>query len=194
MGANNVENVSVGKPKVGGAVYRGGIDSDVPTSANASLGSDFACLGYCSDAGVVNSNSMTTTEIHAWGGDLVAVPNGSQQDNFKIVLIESKNADALKAIYGDTNVTGTAETGITIKANSKDREPGVWVDDMELSGNFKKRIVIPDGRVTAVADVAYVDNDVIKYEVTVSALPDSTGNTHYEYIIGATGATGATNG
>ena len=44
-----------------------------------------------------------------------------------------------------------------------------------------ERIVIPRGKVTAVGDTVYVDNDVAGYDITITALPDSTGNYSYEY-------------
>lgn len=191
---NTVSNVSVGKPKVGGAVYKAPAGTTAPTTANAALDAAFKCLGYVSDAGVVNSNSMETQDIKAWGGDIVATPVAQQKDTFKLMLIESLNVEVLKATYGDTNVTGDLATGITVTANSKIREPGVWVIDQELTDNTKKRIVIPDGQVSAVGDITYKDDTVIGYDLTITAFPDSDGNSHYEYIIGATGATGATNG
>lgn len=195
MASNNtVSNVSVGKPKVGGAVYKAAEGTTLPNDASTALAAAFKCLGYCSDAGVVNSNSMQTAEVKAWGGDIVATPVEQQTDTFQLTLIESLNPDVLKTVYGNTNVTGTLETGIAIQANSKLREKGVWAIDMELAGNVKKRLVIPDGQITAVGDISYVDNDVIGYKITITSLPDSDGNTHYEYIIGASGATGETNG
>ena len=45
-----------------------------------------------------------------------------------------------------------------------------------------KRIVVPCATVTNVSDIVYKDNDGIGYDVELSAEPDSTGNTHYEYI------------
>jgi hypothetical protein len=189
--SNAVENVSVGKPKIGGAVYRAPAGTTLPTDASTALAAAFTNLGYCSDAGVVNSNSMKTAEIKAWGGDIVATPVEQHPDAFKFVLIESKNPDVLKAVYGSDNVTGALATGIVVNANSKVRDKGVWAIDMELSENTKKRVVIPDGQVTTVGDITYVDNDVVGYEITISALPDSSGNTHYEYIVGAT-TTGTT--
>lgn len=182
---NTVSNVSVGKPKVGGAVYKAPAGTTAPTTANAALDAAFKCLGYVSDAGVVNSNSMETQDIKAWGGDIVATPVAQQKDTFKLMLIESLNVEVLKATYGNTNVTGDLATGITITANSKIREAGVWVIDQELTDNTKKRIVIPDGKVSAVGDITYKDDTVIGYDLTITAFPDSDGNSHYEYILGA---------
>lgn len=190
----DVGNVSVGKPKVTGAVWKAASTiaaASIPTDAVSALASAFAELGYVSDAGVVNSNSMATQQIKAWGGDIVATPVDSHPDTFKFTLIEHLNTNAEKATYGDDNVSGSLSTGITITANSSIREEGVWVIDQELAGDVKKRIVIPKGQVTAVGDITYSDSSVIGYELTVTALPDSNGNTHYEYLKAASGSSGS---
>ena len=53
---------------------------------------------------------------------------------------------------------------------------------MLLNGNTAKRIVAPDAVISALADVVYKDDDAVGYGVTLTCLPDSSENTHYEYI------------
>lgn len=179
---NTVTNVSAGKPKVGGAIYTAPLGTTLPTTADATLGAAFKCLGYVSEDGVVNSNSMSSETVKAWGGDTVLTTSSERPDTWQYTLIEMLNVDVLKLIYGADNVTGTLETGIAVKANNAEQDEFVLVIDMILRGGVLKRVVLPDGFVSEVGDITYNDTDAVGYETTVTAMPDSAGNTHYEYI------------
>lgn len=178
----NSNNVTAGKPKIGGSVFRAATTATAPTDATSSLGSAFKNLGYISEDGVKNNNSPETEDIKAWGGDIVLNTLTGKEDRFTFKLIEAMNIDALAAVYGSSNVTGTLESGITVKAKAEQSEAGLYVIDMVLKGGVVKRIVIPNASVSEVSEIAYVDNDAVGYEITITAVPDSSGYTHYEYI------------
>ena len=84
--------------------------------------------------------------------------------HLRISLIEATNVEVLKEVYGQDNVSGTLETGITIKANSKELEAHCLVIDMVLKGGNLKRIAIPNGKVSEIGEINYADADAIGYE------------------------------
>lgn len=187
--------VTAAKPVVGGAIAVAPSGTTLPSDATTALGAAFTQLGYITEEGLVNTNDISTDSIKAWGGDEVLTLYQGREDGFQYTLMDAMDVNVLKQVYGAENVTGTLSTGIkiTVKSNLELPEQVMVVDMILKDGNLK-RIVIPCARVTEVGDITYSDSDAVGYETTVKALPDSNGNTHYEYIHGPVGATGATGG
>ncbi|MBQ7265150.1 MAG: phage tail protein [Firmicutes bacterium] len=179
--ANTVNNVNVGKPLATGAVFYGATSLTLPTDATTSLASGFKAVGYVSEDGVTNTNSPETDLVHAWGGDVVMALQTSRDDVFTFTLIESANADVLKAVYGDDAVT-TGTGTISVSASQASLEARAWVIDMVLRNGGVKRIVIPNAVITEVGDITYKDDEIIGYPLTLTCMPDSSNKTHYEYI------------
>lgn len=194
--ANNKNYVTAGKPKVGGAVYRAPIGTTLPTDATTALPAAFVCLGYCSEDGLKNNNSRSSDSIKAWGGDKVLNPQTEKTDEYKLTLIETLNPEVLKTVYGESNVTGDLDGGLTVKANAEELGEYIWAFETIHSGNVLKRQVLPSGKITNVDEVTYDDKSAVGYAVTIAAQPDAEGNTHYEYLIkqGASGNGGESDG
>lgn len=179
---SDTKNVSVAKPKIGGAIFRAPYGTKLPTDAITELDTAFKQLGYLSDDGITNDNSPDSDTIKAWGGDTVKTIQNEKNDTFTYTFIECLNLEVLKAVYGDDNVSGTLEDGVVIKANSKPQEACSWVFEMVLNSTIVKRIVIPNAAVSEVGTISYKDDEAIGYETTIQAMPDTEGQTHYEYM------------
>lgn len=181
-GNNNAANVTAGKPKIGGAVFRAPKGTAVPTDATSELGAAFKCLGYCSQDGLTNGNDQSSNSTSAWGGDVVLNMLTAGADTFVFALIESMNAEVLKMVYGTDNVTVDSSGDISLAVNGGSDEEAVYVFDLILKGGALKRIVVPCASVTALGEIVYNDSDPVGYNVTLTAVNDSAGNSHYEYI------------
>lgn len=179
----NAKNTTTAKPKSGGAVYRAPIGTDLPTDAVTNLGDDYKELGYCSDDGLTNAIESESQDFKAWGGDVVDSQKTSTTVTLKLKLIEALNVETLKAVFGEENVSGSLDTGIHVKVNSKDVEESSWVVDMAMRDGAIKRIVIPDVKVSEISEIAYKHDEQVGYEVTLKALVDENGNYQDEYII-----------
>lgn len=179
----NAKNVSAAKPKVGGAAYYAPSGTTLPTDATTALDATFASLGYLSEDGLTNTPTIDSEELKAWGGDVVLPLQTGKSDHFSFTMLESLSEDVLKTYYGDSNVSGTLATGIAVAANALEHDEKSWAFEMVMRGGVLKRVVVPFGTVMEVGEVTYVDNGAVMYQVTLYTRPDSSGNTHYEYMI-----------
>lgn len=177
-----VTNVSAATPGVSGAIYRAPLGTSLPSDATTTLGADYVELGYVSEDGLVNTNSPETENIKEWGGTDVLNVLTEKTDEWQCTLIEVLNVNVLKAIYGANNVSGTLATGITVTANTDEQEEAIWVVDMVMRNGVLKRVVIPNGKISELGDITYKRDEAVGYEITLTGLADTYGNTHYEYI------------
>lgn len=180
---NTASYVSAGKPKTTGAIYIADTGSTLPTTASESLNSAFSCVGYISDAGVTNSNTRTNETVQAWGKVDVLSTQTERKDSWKFKMIEVLNTVVLAAVHGSGNVSGTLAAGIAVEVNADELEYHSWVIDQILTDGVLFRTVIPYAKITELADIVYNDTEPIGYEVTITAIEDSSGNFHYEYYL-----------
>jgi hypothetical protein len=189
MPSNNVAaNVSTGKPNITGGIYRAPLGTTLPSDASTALGGSFTALGYIAQGGVTHGFNIDSGEYRAWGGDLVLSYLNSKTHTFAFGMIEVLNKTTYETIYGEGNVSGTLNSGI--KATSPgggDMTEYVYVVELAMRDGAMKRIVIPDGKITAIGDVVYSDDTAVSYPVTITAQVDTSGNSHYEYIYKAAG-------
>lgn len=182
--ANNASNVTFGKPKVGGGIWRAPLGTTLPTDAVTALDAAFVNLGYIADTGVVNNNSPTVETIRAWGGDVVATPQTEKTDTYAFGFLEYLKKEVQETVHGKSNVSGDLDTGMSIRKNSTALDEYVYVIEQVLRGGVLSRTVIPDGAITEIGEVSYVDNDVAQYPVTITAMASDQidGDTAREYL------------
>lgn len=176
-------SVTAAKPAVGGAISMAALGTTLPTTADGTPAEAFAKLGYISDSGLTRAVELNTETVKAWGGDVVLVLHNSKVETFAFSLLDAHSIQVLKLVNGDTNVTGSAlSSGITVTSNNKDQPGHAFIIDMLEAGNTLHRIVIPNGILTSLENITYVDTGAEAYGVTITAVADAAGNTCYEYF------------
>lgn len=171
-------NVLVGVPdKVSGGVFMSESvleSAAYPVTDLATAPADMTAGGFISEDGVTESNESDTERIRAWGGDTVRVVQTDHTVTYSFTFLESKNADVLKAVYGDDNVTTTGGV-VKVLVNSDVLPHRSWAFEMK-DGDSRIRVFVPDGQITSRGEITYTHTGAIQYEVTVEAFPDADGN------------------
>lgn len=178
----DVTQVTAGKPKVGGHIFRAPLGTTLPKDATTALDAAFIDMGYAGEDGVTNANSPESTVINAWGGTPVLTIQESKEDTFQLTFISAENLEVQRMVYGTDNVTGTSfATGVTVTANAAELEEYIYVIEMIARGNIAHRVVIPCAKPTEIGEIVYSDTEAVGYDVTLGCTADASGNTHYEY-------------
>ena len=186
--ANTALNVSTGKPNIADGVYRAPLGTALPTDASTSLAGTYTSLGYIAQGGVTHGFNIDTGEYRAWGGELVLSYLNSKTHTFAFGMIEVLNKTTYETIYGTSNVSGALNTGISVTSKGGgDMTEYVYVFELAMRDGALKRIVVPDGKISAIGDVTYSDDTAVSYPVTITAQIDANGNDHYEYVYKAPG-------
>ena len=159
-----------------GGVFRAPIGTTLPTDTASALDAAFLArnIGFISDAGVIQTIGNDTTDIRAWQGNtVVRTLVNNTKVTYRLEMLETASV-SLETYYG--NFTGSAFE-VTGEAGLRQS----WVIQSEDEGNII-RIVIPDGQVTERGDTNYSSTDALRYPVTITAYPDSSGVSAYGYV------------
>jgi hypothetical protein len=187
MGTPSTTNVLVPGPLVTGGVLVAPTGTALPVDESTALNAAFNGLGFITDDGVENADSIDTDVVRAWGGIIIATTQSSRTATFAFTMAEYFNADVHKLVWGDAQVqvvpaTSNSGTKFKISASAYARTPlKSFVFDMLGDGTAKSRIVVPRGRVTDMENRTFVHTAVTGRGVTLTAFPDASGNSYYEY-------------
>src|SRR5699024_11053167 len=102
MAGTSSRNVAVGKPNlaVSAGVRTAPVGTARPTGVGGPYDSAYVSVGYVSDEGVTESSERSAEEIRARGGTTVRTVQTEFGTTLSLPLIESRNADTLKFVFG----------------------------------------------------------------------------------------------
>ena len=165
-----------------GGVLFGDTSVAAPTDATTALDPAWIKAGYIGEDGVVRTTDASDEKIKAWGGSTVKIVRTEHSITYTFTFLESANADVLKLIHGEENVT---ITGNKVKVNHTSKMPvrQSYVLDM-ADADTKIREYVADGQLATSGDVTFVHSDVIRYEVTIEAFPDESDVKAISFIDG----------
>src|SRR5699024_1995185 len=103
----NTAYVNVGKTdnSVSGGVSSAPLRTTLHADATTALDAAFTNYAFISEDGLTETNEKSSDKIKAWGGRIVKNLQTDSSASFSFSFIESSNADVLKAICGEDNVT-----------------------------------------------------------------------------------------
>lgn len=167
-----------------GAIFSAPLGTTVPTNATATLDAAFVDSGYVSEDGLSFTPEISTTDINEWNGSLVRRIKETFNGTLSWAHLET-NEQSLKNAFGDDAVTATAATqshGNQLAVSIAGDLPAAkaWVFKLK-DGDNRMLIVVPNGQITGVEEVSFTSSDAITWGVTLSAYPDSAGNSIYIY-------------
>ena len=187
----NAENVSLGTPKAGGALFIAPAGTPLPTDAATELPEQYACLGCVTEDGYVLTPEADSEDIKDSEGDVVATSESKRAWSFKTTMMEHLNPDVLKVVFGEDQVTVAEDGSIAITYDALTMDEYVMVLDSILKGGRIDRLVMPRAKVAELGDVNRRKNEAIQYETTLKLLTDADGKPAYEYISAPKGASAA---
>lgn len=173
--------ITASNPGRSGVAFRAEVGTTLPTNALDELDLEvFHDQGIVSEEGVKDSPGRDTTDVKAYGGDIVYTLQDSYGIEKTFTLLESTNVETLRTVVGDSNVVQDDEGNITVRHNKTRLPRCSWVFDHIIDQGLLRQ-TIGVAQVVNVSEVNRVHSDVVKYELTLRLYPDAQGDYMLEY-------------
>ncbi len=171
---NDKNNITIGRPKVGGAIYFAPAGTTLPNDAETSLSADYVNLGYVTEDGVTLTTSEETDTIKAWGPETVMVSQNDYAETVTYNLLETIRPAVLQYMRGAANVVINEDGSIKSGTTGEQLPRGVIVvDTIQNNGSANPRyhrIVYGDCQITdRSGDQTYNNSDPVTFPVTITA-------------------------
>lgn len=183
---NDKDNITIGRPKEGGAVFFAPAGTALPTDASSELPAAYVCLGFVTEDGVTESVEEEGDDIVAWGPEDVMHSQTGYAKTLTMSLLETSKPAVLQFVYGQDNVTVNTDGSIKWKDTGEILPRGVFVvDTLHNNGSDTPRIhrkIYGDAQfVDRSGDHVYNNSDPLSFPVVVKAykFTDADGTKTY---------------
>lgn len=171
---NDKDNVTIGRPKEGGAIFFAPAGTSLPTNATTSLSAAYVCLGYVTEDGVTESVTEEGDDIQAWGPEDVMHSQTSYGKTLTLNLLETSKPAVLQFVYGKENVTVNADGSLKWRDTGKILPRGVFVvETLHNNGGdtprYHRKIYGDSQFVDRSGDHTYNNSDPLSFPVVVKA-------------------------
>jgi hypothetical protein len=181
----NTANVALGKPKIGGAIFRYPRGTVIPKDAKTPLPPECIEQGYVTDSGLERAISRSYDSIKVWGGDEAANPKTEETIRVTFSLAEANNVEALVSAFGRDAVT--VKDGVTTVTYRGDEvEDSGWVIDMAYKGQLRRMDYPLAANVTEDFTQSFTDEAIIELPFELAIRRDENGDFFHDYMEGAT--------
>lgn len=156
-----------------------------PSTATAALATGYVGLGYVGSDGIQPTRDVSTDEAKDMNGDTVATLQTDFTRTYQAELLQHKNVDVKRMIFGAANVTVTPATAakgteVHVSDRGDPAEHGKLVADT-FDGATKHREVAEDAQPTSVEFGPLVGTALRSYTVTWTVYRNSGGTFVDEY-------------
>ncbi|MGW5316721.1 phage tail tube protein [Nocardia thailandica] len=188
MGIRSSKYIAAGAPAIAttGGIMVAPLGTTLPANESTAPNASFKALGYVSEDGLESQGERTTESVKDWNADIIAQLQTEHSVRFGFTLYNTFDPDVLKEVFGESNVTVTAAT-VSSGTKIKVIENGLvlprrsWIFDMAHEGK-KLRIVLPEAKISEVTESPMNTSQLMAFQCTVEAFPDSTGAKAIRYF------------
>lgn len=162
-----------------GDVYVAPTGSTAPTDTTTALDVAFKALGCLTTDGLTRTREVDETNLSLWGKGVARVVKSNEKRTFKVAATDDNPTLFGLVEPNSTSATTSGTTTRTVKAASAVVNKKSWVFET-ADGDIIRRIYVPVGEVSNVADIVASESDWEAKELTVTAYPDSSGTLYVE--------------
>ena len=162
-----------------GDCYVAPVGTTAPTDLTTAWDPAWTALGVLSEDGLTEARNDDSNDYGGWGTGIFRTVRSKHKRTFKVMALENNNVVFQLVNPGSTSATATGVTTRTVKDPTLTHDVRAFGFETH-DGAVNRRILVPKGEVTEVADVTSSQGDLTGWELTITVTPASDGTLYTE--------------